>query len=36
MYCGICYYFKQDNPFGFCDKCWIKAGKPLPMKEVIL
>ena len=27
-YCGVCYTVKQTNPFGFCDSCWIDAGKP--------
>ena len=27
-YCGICYTIKQKNPYGYCDSCWVKAGKP--------
>ncbi len=27
-YCGICYTTNHGNPFGYCDKCWLLAGKP--------
>ena len=30
-YCGDCYHGGKIYPFGFCRKCWIKAGKPQPM-----
>ncbi len=32
-YCGKCYIFINEYPFGFCKECWIKAGKPLPMNQ---
>ena len=35
-YCGRCYCFVNKYPFGFCKKCWIKAGKPLPMNQTSL
>lgn len=31
-YCGVCYTTKQGNPFGFCNSCWVAAGKPTPEK----
>ena len=27
-YCGSCYYEDKIYPFGFCRRCWIKAGRP--------
>jgi len=30
-YCGRCYSSDLTYPFGFCKKCWIKAGKPKRM-----
>jgi hypothetical protein len=30
-YCTACYTCKENYPFGFCKKCWIKQGKPQPM-----
>ena len=30
-YCGDCYYGEDIYPFGYCNECWIKAGKPQPM-----
>tara|TARA_R100000734_G_C3304119_1_gene94617 strand:+ start:609 stop:752 length:144 start_codon:yes stop_codon:yes gene_type:complete len=28
-YCGICYTVGMNkNPYGYCDKCWEKAGRP--------
>ena len=27
-YCGVCYTSKQSNPYGYCNECWLKAGKP--------
>jgi len=32
-YCGKCYCFQNNYPFGFCKECWIKAGKPKPVRE---
>ena len=31
QYCGRCYSTQKTYPFGFCKKCWIKAGKPKRM-----
>ena len=32
-HCGKCYLFINKYPFGFCKKCWIRAGKPMPMSQ---
>jgi len=32
IYCGKCYCSENNYPFGFCESCWIKAGKPKSMK----
>ena len=34
-YCGICYTTPDIKPFGFCEKCWIKHGRPKGMKASI-
>ena len=30
-YCGKCYSIEEVYPFGFCEPCWVKAGKPAAM-----
>ena len=32
-YCGRCYFFENEYPFGYCESCWIKAGKPKTMTQ---
>jgi len=32
IYCTACYTSEEYYPFGFCKKCWIKHGRPPPMK----
>jgi len=31
-YCGRCFTVKDVHPFGFCKKCWERAGKPTEAK----
>ena len=28
IYCGVCYITRYGNPFGLCNECWVKNGKP--------
>ena len=33
-YCGTCYSSEKVYPFGLCEKCWIKYGKPKAMQVI--
>jgi len=36
-YCGLCYWNDEKVfPFGFCEKCWIKHGKPQAMNGDVI
>mgnify|MGYP003135211864 FL=1 len=35
QWCGRCYCERNDRPYGFCESCWIKHGRPEHMKASI-